>query len=343
MGFFTRTAMDALMKTSHPEINRRQCWNLHPHRKPCTTCKDICPYGEEIFSRPNLVKDWDPCTDCGLCVSACRSGCIAPSPEQVQRDTAAADSDSDTIWIGCEKSARKNTVVRSCICALSWEALAYLALNKKIVLDLTPCGQCENDLCAEQLRKELTRLVDFFGQPMFEARFSLAYDENEYAYHVQELTRREMLLQVSDGGISGSKKLLQIPVAMLFRAFTTTCNTLAAMFPSTDNLIIRLLMCWIATVFVAIGIFFYVPADIMPLAGEGAMLAISTLTGKPFPTVKIAFDVSMVIISLSTCLIFLHGLGSVGIGTVIAALLVGIELRMITHRFGRWRDKLLGK
>ena len=210
MGFFTRTAMDALMKTTHPEINRRQCWNLHPHRKPCTTCKDICPYGEEIFSRPNLVKDWDPCTDCGLCVSACRSGCIAPSPEQVQRDTAAADSDSDTIWIGCERSARKNTVVRSCICALSWEALAYLALNKKIVLDLTPCGQCENDLCAEQLRKELTRLVDFFGQPMFEARFSLAYEEKEYPYHVQELTRREMLEQVSHGSKSGTKKLLQM-------------------------------------------------------------------------------------------------------------------------------------
>ena len=193
MGFFTRTAMDALMKTSHPEINRRQCWNLHPHRKPCTTCKDICPYGEEIFTRPNLVKDWDPCTDCGLCVSACRSGCIAPSPEQVQRDTAAADTDNDTIWIG-----------------LSWEALAYLALNKKIVLDLTPCGQCENDLCAEQLRKELTRLVDFFGQPMFEARFSLAYEEKEYPYHVQELTRREMLEQVSHGSKSGTKKLLQM-------------------------------------------------------------------------------------------------------------------------------------
>ena len=108
MGFFTKTAMDALMKTTHPEINRRQCWNLHPHRKPCTTCMDICPYGEEIFTRPNLVKDWDPCTDCGLCVSACRSGCISPSPEQVQRDTAAADTDSDTIWIGCEKSTRKN-------------------------------------------------------------------------------------------------------------------------------------------------------------------------------------------------------------------------------------------
>ena len=210
MGFFTRTAMDMLMKTTHPEINRRQCWNLHPHRKPCTECKDICPYGEQIFTRPNLVKDWDPCTECGLCVSACRSGCIIPSPEQVQRDTSAADTDNDTIWIGCEKSTRKNSMVRACISALTWETLAYLALNKKIVLDLTPCGECENDLCAAQLRKELTRLVDFFGQPMFEARFTLAYEQDEAPYHVKELSRREMFEQVSHGSKSGTKKLLQL-------------------------------------------------------------------------------------------------------------------------------------
>ena len=210
MGFFTRTAMDMLMKTTHPEINRRQCWNLHPHRKPCTECKDICPYGEQIFTRPNLVKDWDPCTECGLCVSACRSGCIIPSPEQVQRDTSAADTDNDTIWIGCEKSTRKNSMVRTCISALTWETLAYLALNKKIVLDLTPCGECENDLCAAQLRKELTRLVDFFGQPMFEARFTLAYEPDEALYHVKELSRREMFEQVSHGSKSGTKKLLQM-------------------------------------------------------------------------------------------------------------------------------------
>ena len=210
MGFFTRAAMDALMKTTHPEINRRQCWNLHPHRKACTECKDICPYGDQIFTRPNLVKDWDPCTECGLCVSACRSGCISPSPEQVQRDTAAADSDNDTIWIGCEKSTRKNSMVRVCIAALSWETLAYLALNKKIVLDLTPCGECENDLCAEQLRKELTRLVEFFGQPLFEARFTLAYEQDEAPYHVKELTRREMFEQVGSGSRNGTKKLLQM-------------------------------------------------------------------------------------------------------------------------------------
>ena len=202
MGFFTRAAMDALMKTTHPEINRRQCWNLHPHRKSCTACKDICPYGDQIFTRPNLVKDWDPCTDCGLCVS--------PSPEQVERDTSAADTDNDTIWIGCEKSARKNSMVRACIASLSWEALAYLALNKKIVLDLTPCGECENDTCADQLRAELTRLVEFFGETMFEARFTLAYEPDEAPYHVKELTRREMFEQVGHGSKSGTKQLLRM-------------------------------------------------------------------------------------------------------------------------------------
>ena len=42
MGLFTRYAMDALMKTSHPEVIRRQCWNLHPHRTPCL-CGECFP------------------------------------------------------------------------------------------------------------------------------------------------------------------------------------------------------------------------------------------------------------------------------------------------------------
>ena len=137
------------------------------------------------------------------------------------------------------------------------------------------------------------------------------------------------------------RRKFEILVGVVFGSFTTLCNSLVALAPTPENLIIRLLMCWAGTVFVAFGIFFYVPANIMPLAGEGTMLAISSLTGKPFPKVKIAFDISMVCVSLVTCLFFLHGLGSVGIGTVIAALLVGIELNMVTHRFGAWRDSLL--
>ena len=142
MSIFTKVAMNVLMNNSHPEIDRKQCWNLHPHKEQCTDCKDICPYGDDVFSRPNLAKDWDLCSDCGLCVSVCRTRCITPSTEQVQRDLSQAGSDNETVWIGCERSARHNDIVRPCVGALCWEALAYLALNKKLVLDLTPCGEC---------------------------------------------------------------------------------------------------------------------------------------------------------------------------------------------------------
>lgn len=139
------------------------------------------------------------------------------------------------------------------------------------------------------------------------------------------------------------KNLLQILVGIIFGIFTTFCNYGATQLPSTDNIVIRLAMVLVSTVAVAIGIFFYMPADIIPLAGEGTMKAVSDITKIAFPKVKVGFDVSMVAVSLLTCLLALRSFGSVGVGTVIAAVLVGVELGMITKLFGARRDKILGK
>ena len=135
------------------------------------------------------------------------------------------------------------------------------------------------------------------------------------------------------------KNLLQIPVGVLFGYMTTFSNHLMTFLPDPCNIYIRLGMVVISTVLVAIGLFFYVPADIIPLAGEGVMLAISKVADKAFSTVKIAFDITMVLISLITCLILIHSLGSVGIGTVIAAVMVGMVLKLITKLFGEARDR----
>ena len=135
------------------------------------------------------------------------------------------------------------------------------------------------------------------------------------------------------------KNLLQIPVGVLFGYMTTFSNHLMTFLPDPGNIYITLVMVVISTVHVAIGLFFYVPADIIPLAGEGVMLAISKVADKAFSTVKIAFDVTMVVISLITCLILIHSLGSVGIGTVIAAVMVGMVLKLITKLFGEARDR----
>ncbi len=105
---------------------------------------------------------------------------------------------------------------------------------------------------------------------------------------------------------------------------------------------IRLAMLLASIIIIAFGIFLYVPADIVPLAGEGIMQAVSAKTGIEFSKVKIAFDISMAVISAAISLIRLKSLGSVGIGTVIAAVLVGMVLGFIMKHFKGKLDIFLG-
>lgn len=139
------------------------------------------------------------------------------------------------------------------------------------------------------------------------------------------------------------KNLLQLAVGVVFGLFTTFCNSLVMMIPMPDSLPFRIIMLAVSIVIVAFGIFLYVPADIMPLAGEGTMLAISQVTGFKFSNVKIGFDVTVSVISLVICLITVHSPGSVGIGTVVSAVLTGAALGVITRIFGEKRDRLLKK
>ena len=137
------------------------------------------------------------------------------------------------------------------------------------------------------------------------------------------------------------KNLLQVVVGVIFGYFTTFSNYLCSFLPTPEHMTVRLLMMLGSTVLIAVGIFFYLPADIVPLAGEGAMKAVSDTTHIAFNKVKVGFDISMVIISLISCLVALGTLGSVGVGTIIAAVLVGSVLGVITGWFGEKRDKIL--
>ena len=136
---------------------------------------------------------------------------------------------------------------------------------------------------------------------------------------------------------------LQVLIGVVFGYFTTFCNYLVSFLPTPENLGIRIVMVLASTVFVALGIFLYLPANLIPLAGEGCMQAVSSVTHVDFSKVKIGFDCTMVLISAVTCLSLLHTLGSVGAGTIIAAVLVGTLVGILNRAFGKQRDKLLGK
>lgn len=133
------------------------------------------------------------------------------------------------------------------------------------------------------------------------------------------------------------RQLFQILVGVIFGYFTTFCNWLMTILPNPIGLFPQLTMSLLSIVLIATGIFFYLPANLIPLAGEGIMSAIATITGGKFSTVKIMTDCSMVLLSAITCLVLLGQLGSVGLGTIIAALLVGSVLKLWMHFAGKWR------
>ncbi len=136
-----------------------------------------------------------------------------------------------------------------------------------------------------------------------------------------------------------SKNLIQLAVGIVFGLFTTLCNYLVVdLIPGTDNMFIRILMLAVSIIVVAIGLYLYVPADIMPLAGEGTMLAISEVTHFKFSNVKIGFDVIVSAVSLCTCLAAIGSMGSVGAGTVVSAVLTGMVLGLITKLFEHKSD-----
>ena len=77
--------------------------------------------------------------------------------------------------------------------------------------------------------------------------------------------------------------LLQIPVGIVFGWFTTLCNGFVGMIPKTEFLPVQIILQLVSILLVAFGIHLYLPANIMPLAGEGSVSAISETFRWQFP------------------------------------------------------------
>ncbi len=129
------------------------------------------------------------------------------------------------------------------------------------------------------------------------------------------------------------KNLLQIPVGVVFGWMTSVSTALIGMIPYYDNIIFRLAMVLIGSFFIALGIALYVPADMIPLPSEGVIKTVSDLSRISFSNIKIAFDCTMVVLSGIVCLLATGTLKSVGIGTVILAVTVGVINKLILKLF----------
>lgn len=123
-------------------------------------------------------------------------------------------------------------------------------------------------------------------------------------------------------------QLLQIPLSFLFGYFTDFGLWLVG-FIHAENYIVRIIMVVIGIVILGFGVSLSVSANVIMNSGEAFVKAISDTTNKNFGNVKIAFDVSCVVLALILSLLFFD-FTIVGTreGTIISALCTGLAVKL---------------
>ena len=92
----------------------------------------------------------------------------------------------------------------------------------------------------------------------------------------------------------------------------------------------------------AVGIAFEVRCGSVTMPGEGLPVAISRITGKPFPKIKIYIDTLLVILAVSSCYLFfgVWKWNIIGPGTLFAMIYVGLFVKFVSSHT-KWFDRLL--
>ena len=137
------------------------------------------------------------------------------------------------------------------------------------------------------------------------------------------------------------KNVMQAAASIILGYFTTFCNWCFRFFPDPQIIAVKMGLLLVSCFLIAFGMFLYVETKITPFAVVGTIIVISELTGMSFPKTKILCDVFMSIFSLSVCLLKIGDWGSIGIGTLITAVLVGIIMDRIALYLGDWRAGIL--
>lgn len=135
-------------------------------------------------------------------------------------------------------------------------------------------------------------------------------------------------------------QLLQIPAAILFGLMIDVGEWVLRGI-SWSNYLQQWVLCAIGITLVALGVSIEVMAKLITTAGEGIVLAICQVTPLKFGNVKVAFDVTLVCISIVTGLLCLGRLEGVREGTVAAAICVGLLTKQFKKPVGKFEEKFL--
>ena len=181
----------------HPFLALSHCINRNQKHMTCSACMDVCPKG--VYDRAQKEPpQWNECQNCGLCVTACPSRCIAPSPANSKRHLLLAEKTGDVV-LSCSRAEVKAGHEEVCLALLAWEFLAYLALGGKLILNLKSCKDCPHEDCLELLEDQLYQLKCFLGEEGYAAHVQVCFDDLPNVTQ-EGVSRRDFFRSMAFGG-----------------------------------------------------------------------------------------------------------------------------------------------
>ena len=197
-----------LVYDNHPSLSERQCLSRIQTKHPCSVCREICP--EHVFH--GAQPDWDLCSGCGLCVSACPSRALSDSRIKTEQLCSLLSRYSSDIAITCRSDVRADTVIEM-PGSLPWELLAFLMLQGNVTILTGDCDICPNTGCRSLMLQNSERVRTFFASTPFEKHLTVTDDAN--VTMPQKFSRREAISHLMKGTGRSAAMLLPSPEALL--------------------------------------------------------------------------------------------------------------------------------
>ena len=128
---------------------------------------------------------------------------------------------------------------------------------------------------------------------------------------------------------------------MLFGFFVFLNNRMLSSFSLPDIYWVRLLCMVVSVIVVALGVFLYLRARLIPHPADGLLLAIQKKTRWKQQNAKICLDFVITVLAAAVSLIFAQGIVGIREGTLIAMLGIGKAMGFFSERFSPKIDALL--
>ena len=125
-------------------------------------------------------------------------------------------------------------------------------------------------------------------------------------------------------------QLLQIVVNVVFSASIDVFMAMLS-FYAPQQLFTRVLSAVAGCIVLAFGISVEVAPDLIMVPGGGIVAAISKVSGRRFGSVKVVFDVTLILIAALLSWLFFGNIVGVGVGTLLSAVSVGQFVNLINR------------